>query len=69
MEGISFDRLDADQRVRLVEAVYQGTQDLKQQVIAGEPTEEPVRVGIEDKLEEILALLSRFRQQNHESSR
>jgi hypothetical protein len=61
MEGISFDRLEDDQRARLVEAVYQGTQDLKKEVAAGKPTEEPVRPGIEEKLDEILALLSRFR--------
>jgi len=47
---------------RLVEAVHEGTQDLKRQVLAGEPTEEPVRAGIEEKPHEILALMSRFRQ-------
>jgi hypothetical protein len=62
MEGIQFHRLDDDQRARLVEAVYEGTQDLKRQVLAGEPTEEEVKPGIEEKLDEILALLSRFRQ-------
>lgn len=62
MEGISFELLDSDQRARLLEAVYEGTQDLKQQVLAGEPTEEEVRPDIEEKLEEILALLSRYRQ-------
>ena len=30
-------------------------------------TEEPVRAGIEEKLEEILALLSRFRYQDRET--
>jgi hypothetical protein len=45
-EGISFELLAGDQRARLVEAVYEGTQDLKQQVLAGKPTEEPVRAGI-----------------------
>ncbi len=67
MEGISFHRLDDDQRTRLVEAVYQGTQDLKHEVDAGEPTEEPVRPGIDEKLDEILALLSRFRRQDRET--
>jgi hypothetical protein len=62
MEGISFELLPDDQRARLVEAVYQGTEDLRQEVAAGKPTEEPVREGIEEKLDEILALLSRFRQ-------
>jgi hypothetical protein len=62
MEGISFELLPDDQRARLVEAVYQGTEDLRQEVAAGKPTEEPVREGIEEKLDEMLALLSRFRQ-------
>jgi hypothetical protein len=62
MEGISFELLPDDQRARVVEAVYQGTEDLRQEVAAGKPTEEPVREGIEEKLDEILALLSRFRQ-------
>ena len=61
MEGISFGSLDSDQRARLVEAVYEGAQELKQQVVAGEATEEEVRGGAEDKLDEILALLSRHR--------
>jgi hypothetical protein len=61
MEGVQFHRLDDDQRARLVESVYEGTQDLKQQVLAGEPTEEEVRPDIEEKLDEILALLSRYR--------
>jgi hypothetical protein len=61
MDGLSFELLPDDQRARLIEAVYQGTQDLRQDVAAGKPTEEPVREGIEEKLDEILALISRFR--------
>jgi len=61
MDGLSFELLPDDQRARLVDAVYQGTQDLRQEVAAGKPTEEPVREGIEEKLDEILALISRFR--------
>lgn len=64
MEGISFELLPDDRRTRLVEAVYQGTNDLKQQAAEGKPTEEPVRPGIEEKLDEILTLLARFRQQD-----
>jgi hypothetical protein len=60
-DGISFELLDDAQRARLVEAVYQGTRDLRQQVADGGPTEEPVREGAVEKLDEILALLSRFR--------
>jgi hypothetical protein len=60
-DGISFELLDDAQRARLVEAVYQGTRDLRQQVADGRPTEEPVREGAVEKLDEILALLSRFR--------
>jgi hypothetical protein len=61
MDGLSFELLPDDQRARLVDAVYQGTQDLRQEVAEGKPTEEPVREGIEEKLDEILALISRFR--------
>ncbi len=61
MEGISFYRLDDDQRGRLVEAVYEGTLDLKQDIATGKPIEEPVRGDVEEKLDEILALLARFR--------
>jgi hypothetical protein len=61
MDGLSFELLPDDQRARLIEAVYLGTQDLTQEVAAGKPTEEPVREGIEEKLDEILALISRFR--------
>jgi hypothetical protein len=61
MDGLSFELLPDDQRARLIEAVYQGTQDLRQDVAAGKPTEEPVREGIEEKLDQILALISRFR--------
>jgi hypothetical protein len=51
----------------LVEAVYQGTRDLKREVDEGKATEEPVRAGIEEKLGEILALLTRFRYQKRET--
>jgi hypothetical protein len=51
----------------LIEAVYRGTRDLKQEVAEGKATDEPVRAGIEEKLEEILALLSRFRHQDREN--
>jgi hypothetical protein len=61
MDGLSFELLPDDQRARLVDAVYQGTQDLRQEVAEGKPTEEPVREGIEEKLDETLALISRFR--------
>jgi hypothetical protein len=67
VEGISFELLAEDQRARLVEAVYQGTRDLKNEVAEGKATEEPVRAGIEEKLDEILALLSRFRSQDLET--
>ena len=67
MEGISFDLLAADQGARLTEAVYQGTRDLREEIAEGKPTEEPVRAGIEEKLDEILALLSRFRQEDRET--
>jgi hypothetical protein len=60
-DGISFELLDDAERARLLEAVYQGTRELRQQVADGRPTEEPVREGAVEKLDEILSLLSRFR--------
>jgi hypothetical protein len=64
--AIMFDELHDDQWARLVEAVYLGTQDLNHEVAVGIPTEEPVRPGIEDKLREILALISCFGYQDPE---
>jgi hypothetical protein len=64
--AISFHLLDGDQWARLVGAVYKGTQDLKHEVTAGMPTEEPVRAGIQEKLDEILALISCFLFQDRE---
>lgn len=61
MEGISFQLLPEAQRDRLADAVFLGTQDLRRDVAEGKPTEEPVRGGIDEKLDEILALLSRHR--------
>lgn len=65
--AISFYLLDNHQRARLVEAVYQGTRDLAEEIAEGKVTEEPVREGIEEKLGEILALLTRFRYQDRET--
>lgn len=64
--AISFDLLHGDRWLRVVDAVYQGTQDLKHEVTVGLPTEEPVRAGIQEKLDEILALLACFRCQDPE---
>jgi hypothetical protein len=64
--AISFDLLEGDQWTRLVEAVYQGTQDLKREVTAGVPTEELVRAGIEEKFDELLALISCFLYQDRD---
>jgi hypothetical protein len=64
--AILLDHPGDDQWVRLVDAVYKGTQDLKHQVTLGMPTEEPVRPGIQEKLDEILALISCYRCQDPE---
>jgi hypothetical protein len=61
MEGISFNLLDDDQRARLTEAVFEGAKSLRDDIAAGKPIEEPAREGIEEKLDEVLALLDRFR--------
>jgi hypothetical protein len=62
MEGISFELLSEEQRARLVDALFEATKSLKEDIAAGKPVEEPVRAGIDEKLDEILALLARFRQ-------
>lgn len=59
--AVSFDRLAEDQRARLLEAVYDGTEALQQDIASESGTEEPVRAGIEDKLGEILAFLACYR--------
>ncbi len=59
--SLSFELLDDEQRARLVEAVFEATQSLTEEIASGKPVEEPVREGIEEKLDEILALLARFR--------
>jgi hypothetical protein len=61
MEGISFNLLGDDQRARLVGAVLEGAKGLREDIVAGKPTEEPTRAGIDEKLDEVLALLARFR--------
>jgi hypothetical protein len=62
MEGVSFELLDEGQRIRLLDAVFDATTALRQDIAAGKPTEEPIRAGIDDKLDEVLILLARFRQ-------
>jgi hypothetical protein len=61
MEGISFQLLDEGQRARLADAVFEATKSLKKDVDAGKPLEEQVRRGADEKLDEVLALLARFR--------
>jgi len=61
MEGISFELFEENQRARLLEAVYEGTKSLKEEIDAGKPVEEQVREGAYEKLDEVLALLARFR--------
>ena len=60
--ALMFEHMTSDERVRLSDAAYQATQVLRNQVAAGEPTEEPVRTGIDEKLGEILAFLSCYSQ-------
>lgn len=53
-EGISLFRLPDDQRARLSVALLAGIEDLRADVAAGKPTEEPVRDGAEDLLDELV---------------
>ncbi len=61
MEGISFNLLPADQRARLAAAVAGATTSLKEDIAAGQPLGEEVRPGAQEKLDEVLALLARYR--------
>jgi hypothetical protein len=61
MEGISFNLLGDDQRARIAKAVFEGAKSLRDDIAAGRPTEEPTRTGIDEKLDEVLTLLERFR--------
>ena len=61
MEGIAFNLLDDDQRARLVEAVYEGARTSREISRGKAHRGGPVRPDIEEKLDEILALLSRYR--------
>lgn len=47
--------------------MYQGTRDLTEEIAEGKVAEEQVREGIEEKLDEILTLLTRFRSQDRET--
>jgi hypothetical protein len=58
MEGLSFHRLDDEQRIRLTEAVLEGTRGLQSAIKSGQVTEEPVRAGIEELLNDLLVFLS-----------
>jgi hypothetical protein len=59
-EGASFDLIyDPQRRARVARAVLEGTEDLRQQIAAGEPTEEPVRPGAGEFLDELISFLSR----------
>jgi hypothetical protein len=61
MEGISFYRLPDDQRARMAEAVAEAVVSLKQDLAAGRPVAEELRPGAQEKLDEVLTLLARFR--------
>lgn len=58
-EGAIFDLIDDPQRrARVARAVLEGTEELRQQVAAGKPTEEPVRLGAEELLDELISFLN-----------
>jgi hypothetical protein len=61
VDAVMFDELaDPGQRERLIDAVYRGTRMLREDIAQGKETEEPVRPGIEEKLDEVLHLFDRF---------
>jgi hypothetical protein len=57
MDGLAFDLMDEQQRVRMTQAVLQGVQSLKDEIAAGKPLEGPVRPGIDEKLDELQSFL------------
>ncbi|WP_225848281.1 hypothetical protein [Streptomyces sp. HPF1205] len=57
--GISFDLLEPGQRHRLARAVHAGFLQLKADVTAGVPLEEPVLPGIQEKLDELIEFMAR----------
>jgi hypothetical protein len=57
MDGLAFDLMDDDQRVRVGQAVLQGVQTLKEEIAAGTSLEEPVLPGIDEVLDELTAFL------------
>lgn len=58
MDGLAFDLMDDDQRVRVGHAVLQGVQALKDEIAAGKTLEEPVLPGISEVLDELTAFLN-----------
>jgi hypothetical protein len=61
VEGISFYRLPDGQRARMAQAVAEATISLKQDLAAGRPVAEELRPGAQEKLDQVLTMLARFR--------
>jgi hypothetical protein len=62
VDAVMFDELaDPAQRKRLIDAVYQGTQMLRDDITQRKEIEEPVHPDIDEKLTEIIDLFHRSR--------
>ena len=57
IDGISFHSLAEAQRKRLAAAVLAGAKSLKEDIEAAQDSEEPVRAGIEDLLDDLVVFL------------
>jgi hypothetical protein len=58
MDGLAFDLMEEDQRVRIGNAVLQGVHTLKDEIAAGKTLGEPVLPGISEVLDELAAFLA-----------
>lgn len=58
MEGLAFDLMEDAQRSRILTAVLAAAKRLRETIAAGEPVEEEVLPGVEDKLDEVIGFFS-----------
>lgn len=57
-EGISFDLLEGEQRIRIEHAIFDSVKQLRDDVASGNPVEEPVRPDINEFMEDLCAFLA-----------
>jgi hypothetical protein len=57
-EAVSLFRMEANERARVGDAILQGAVSLRADVVAGKPTEEPVRDGAAEYLGEFIEFMT-----------